>query len=53
VARISQSIRIRNGEDRITLDVLEEALDAHILIALQRKYTPELFERIIGMKKIS
>ncbi len=53
VARISQSIRIRNGEDRITLNVLEESLDAHILIALQRKYTPELFERIIGMKKIS
>jgi hypothetical protein len=30
--------------------VLEEALDEHILIALQRKYTPDLFERIINKK---
>jgi len=30
--------------------VLEEALDAHILIAMQRKYTPELFGRIISKK---
>ena len=43
-------MRIRNEEDTITIDVLEEALDEHILIALQRKYTPELFERIMNKR---
>jgi predicted ATPase with chaperone activity len=52
IAQISQAIRIRNEEDEITLGILEEALEEHILIALQRKYTPELFERIIN-KKVS
>lgn len=51
VAHIAQSVRIRNGEDHITVEVLEEALDEHILIAMQRKYTPELFERIIHKKR--
>jgi len=50
IAQISQAIRIRNGLDTITEEVLEEALDEHILIALQRKYTPELFERIINKR---
>jgi len=50
IAHIAQSVRIRNNEETLTLKVLEEALDAHILIAMQRKYTPELFERIIGKK---
>ena len=50
IAQIAQAVRIRNDEDKITLDVLEEALDEHILIALQRKYTPELYERIINKK---
>ena len=50
IAQISQAVRIRNDEDKITLEVLEEALDEHILIALQRKYTPELYERIINKK---
>ena len=50
IAHIAQSVRIRNNEETLTLKVLEEALDAHILIALQRKYTPELFERIINKK---
>ena len=50
IARIAQSVRIRNQEETITLNVLEESLDAHILIAMQRKYTPELFARIIGKK---
>ena len=52
IAHIAQSIRIRNNEETITLKVLEEALDAHILIAMQRKYTPELFERIISKKNM-
>ncbi len=51
IAHIAQSIRIRNGEEVITPEVLEEALNAHILIAMQRKYTPELFDRVMGMKK--
>ncbi len=51
IAQIAQAVRIRNGEDKITLDVLEEALEEHILIALQRKYTPELYERIINKKE--
>jgi predicted ATPase with chaperone activity len=51
IAQIAQSVRIRNGEDNITMAVLEESLDEHILIALQRKYTPDLFERIINKKK--
>jgi predicted ATPase with chaperone activity len=50
IAQISQAIRIRNGQETITQEVLEEALEEHILIALQRKYTPELFERIINKK---
>ena len=50
IAHIAQSIRIRNNEETLTLKVLEEALDAHILIAMQRKYTPELFGRIISKK---
>ena len=50
IAHIAQSVRIRNGEDHITLAVLEEALDEHILIAMQRKYTPELFDRIINRR---
>ncbi len=51
IAHIAQSVRIRNGEEVITPDVLEEALNAHILIAMQRKYTPELFERVMDKKK--
>lgn len=51
IAHIAQSVRIRNEEDHITLKVLEEALDEHILIALQRKYTPDLFERIVNKKR--
>jgi predicted ATPase with chaperone activity len=52
IAHIAQSVRIRNNEKTLTLNVLEESLDAHILIAMQRKYTPELFERIIGKKSM-
>ena len=48
IAQIAQAVRIRNGEDRISIDVIEEALEEHILISLQRKYTPELFERIMN-----
>lgn len=51
VAQIAQAVRIRRGEDRITKEILEEALDGHILVSLQRKYTPELFERIISQKQ--
>ncbi len=50
IAQIAQAVRIRNDQDTITLEVLEEALDEHILIALQRKYTPELFDRILNKR---
>jgi predicted ATPase with chaperone activity len=50
IAHIAQSFRIKNGEDSITIKVLEEALDAHILIAMQREYTPELYDRVISKK---
>ena len=51
VAQIAQAVRIRRGEERITMEILEEALEQHVLIALQRKYTPELFNRIIKQQK--
>jgi predicted ATPase with chaperone activity len=47
VAQIAQAIRIRRGEEEMTVEILEEALDQHILVSMQRKYTPELFNRII------
>lgn len=47
VAQIAQAIRIRRGEGDMTVEILEEALDQHILVSMQRKYTPELFNRII------
>lgn len=50
VAQIAQAVRIRNDQDKLDTKVLEEALGEHILIALQRKYTPDLFERIINKK---
>jgi len=50
VAQIAQAVRIRNHQEKLDTKVLEEALGEHILIALQRKYTPDLFERIINKK---
>lgn len=50
VAQIAQAVRIRNNQEKLDTKVLEEALGEHILIALQRKYTPDLFERIINKK---
>ncbi|HOQ19389.1 MAG TPA: ATP-binding protein, partial [Methanothermobacter thermautotrophicus] len=50
LAQIAQAVRIRKGEDRITVQTMEEALQQHVLIALQRKLTPMLFERIIRKK---
>lgn len=50
VAYIAQSIRVMNDEDIITNDILKEALEKHILIYLQRKYTPEVFDRIFNKK---
>jgi predicted ATPase with chaperone activity len=47
IAQIAQAIRIRRGEDKMTVEILEEALDQHILVSMQRRYTPELFDRII------
>ena len=48
IAQIAQAIRIRRGEDEMTVEILEEALDQHILVSMQRRYTPELFDRIIS-----
>jgi predicted ATPase with chaperone activity len=47
IAQIAQAIRIRREEEKMTVEILEEALNQHILVSMQRKYTPELFERII------
>ena len=48
VAQIAQAIRIWRDEEEITVNILEEALDQHILVFMQRKNTPELFDRIIS-----
>ncbi|MGC9516248.1 MAG: ATP-binding protein [Methanomicrobiales archaeon] len=48
IAQIAQAIRIRKGDEKITEQTLEEALEQHILIALQRKFTPEIFKQIVG-----
>ncbi|MGB9937873.1 MAG: ATP-binding protein [Methanobacterium sp.] len=50
IAQIAQAVRIREGEEIITEEILEEALNQHVLISLQRKYTPEIFERLIQKK---
>ncbi len=50
IAQIAQAIRIRKDEDIITEEILEEALDQHVLISLQRKYTPDIFARLINKK---
>lgn len=50
IAQIAQAVRVGSGEDRITEDILEKALERHILVFLQRKYTPEIFERIFEKK---
>lgn len=48
IAQIAQAIRIRRGEEKMIVEILEEALDQHILVSMQREYTPELFDRIIN-----
>ncbi|HMK54650.1 MAG TPA: ATP-binding protein [Methanobacteriaceae archaeon] len=53
VAQMAQAIRIRRGDPKITIEILEEAMDQHILVAMQRRYTTDFFERITnkGRKK--
>ncbi|MEW6011068.1 MAG: ATP-binding protein [Euryarchaeota archaeon] len=51
LAQIAQAIRIRKGEDIITRETMENALQQHVLIALQRRFTPTLFDRIIRKKR--
>jgi predicted ATPase with chaperone activity len=51
LAQIAQAIRIRKNEEFITAEIMDEALGQHILIALQRRFTPTLFERIIRQNK--
>jgi len=36
IAQIAQAVRINMGRDRIDLEVIERALEKHVLIALQR-----------------
>lgn len=50
LAQIAQAVRVMQGKNKIDLDVIETALDRHILVSLQREYTPELFERIFENK---
>lgn len=50
IAQIAQAIRIRKNEETITEEILEEALDQHVLIVLQRKFTPDVFTRILQKK---
>ncbi|MBI5681247.1 MAG: ATP-binding protein [Methanobacterium sp.] len=50
IAQIAQAIRMRKNEERITEEILEDALNQHILIVLQRKFTPDIFARILEKK---
>ena len=50
VAQIAQAVRVMQNADKIDQDIIETALERHILISLQRKYTPEIFERIFENK---
>ena len=50
LAQIAQAVRVMQGKSKIDLDVIETALERHILVSLQREYTPELFERIFENK---
>lgn len=50
IAQIAQAVRIRENKEIITEEILEEALDQHVLISLQRKYTPDVFKRMIKKK---
>lgn len=50
IAQIAQAIRVMEGEEYITEEIIEKALERHILVVLQRKYTPEIFERIFENK---
>jgi predicted ATPase with chaperone activity len=51
LAQIAQAIRIRKEEEIITPEIIENALKQHVLIAMQRRFTPTLFDRIIRTKK--
>jgi predicted ATPase with chaperone activity len=50
IAQIAQAIRIHRGEEKMTVDIVEEALDQHILVSMQRRYTPELFDRLMSQE---
>ncbi len=50
VAQIAQAVRVMQHREKIDVDIIETALERHILVALQRKYTPEIFERIFESK---
>ena len=50
IAQIAQAVRIRENKNILTEEILEEALNQHVLVSLQRKYTPEIFARVIQKK---
>lgn len=50
IAQIAQAVRVKDGKDHIDEEIVEKALKRHILVVLQRKYTPEIFERIFDKK---
>ena len=50
LAQIAQAVRVMQGKGKIDLNVIETALERHILVSLQREYTPEIFERIFETK---
>jgi predicted ATPase with chaperone activity len=50
VARMAQAIRIREKKNVIDVPILQEALDQHILVYMQRKYSPDFFDRITQRK---
>ncbi len=52
LAQIAQAIRIGKGEKIISTPTMEDALQQHVLIALQRRLTPTLFDRIIRKKNL-
>ncbi|MCK9152607.1 ATP-binding protein [Methanobacterium alcaliphilum] len=51
LAQMAQAIRIRKDEEEISVETMDESLKQHVLIAMQRRFTPTLFERVIRKKR--
>ncbi len=51
IVLIAQSIRITRRKEIITADIIEEALNQHILVVLQRNCAPELLGSVLNRGK--